>query len=247
MPDYARKIDDAWVLINGAFVVADGGSSEILVDANLPGGPTKIVTYDMPYPHGWVELATPSQRAALGIKPISAPDSPAPGLSVGELEIFDNAGSPKYRYATAEIPLAARLDVLLREIDTKRDALQQADFEYDFGELVAIDDFGNELPAGIRRLQMRPEDRANWGDLQAQAMVAGMANQPATLLPMRAEDNFNIQTTAGDVLVVTSAMFARNAGYLFRGGALKSRARQAVEAEDAAAFDAIDIEAGWQG
>lgn len=247
MPDYARKIDSAWVLINGAFTVEGGGSSQILVDPDLPGGPTKVETYDLTYPHGWVDLATPSQRAALGIKPIAPADSPAAGLSVLGLEIFDNAGSPKYRIVTAEVPLAARLDALLRDIDTKRDELQQADFEYDFGELLAIDDFDNELPAGIRRLQMRPEDRANWGDLQAQAMVAGMANLPDTLLPMRAEDNFNVQTTAGDVLVVTSAMFARNAGYLFKGGALKSRARQAVAADDAEAFDLIDIEAGWTG
>lgn len=247
MTDYARRQtlpDGPWELVDGEFTVIGGGSSVVPVDPEIPNGPTRIEAYDLTYPHNWLDLATPSQRSALGIKPIAAPDSPPAGHDVLDLEIFDHAGSPKYRYRTVETALDARRAGMLRQIDLKRDELQQADFVHDFGAIEAIDDFGLVIAAGERLLQMRPEDRTNWQDLRSEAALVPAEARATTLMPMRAEDNWNIQTSAADVLAVTSAMFARNAGYLFRGGVMKSRTRAA---EDHAALDTIDIEAGWQG
>lgn len=56
---------------------------------------------------------------------------------------------------------------------------------------------------------------------------------------MRAEDNWNIQTTAPQVLQVLAAMITHGSALLFHGGALKSAIRSA---EDPASIDIMD---GW--
>lgn len=128
---------------------------------------------------------------------------------------------------------------LCAAVDAERDRRLALDFTYDFGETPAVDDGGVEIEAGERHLQMRESDRANWQALQGAALTAIVSGQPNTVLPMRAEDNWNIQTTATQVLQVLAAMTAHGAALLFHGGALKSAIRAA---EDPAS---IDILTGW--
>lgn len=128
---------------------------------------------------------------------------------------------------------------LCTAVDAERDRRLALDFTYDFGDTQAVDDGGVVIEAGERHLQMRESDRANWQALQGAALTAIVSGQPSTVLPMRAEDNWNIQTTATQVLQVLAAMTAQGAALLFHGGALKSAIRAA---EDPAS---IDILTGW--
>jgi hypothetical protein len=101
MPDYARKIDGAWVLVSGAFTVRDGGKSIGPADPNLPNGPKRATTYDLKFPHNWLELSTAEDRGQWGIKAIAPADSPPEGALVLATEIFDHQGAPKYRCVLA--------------------------------------------------------------------------------------------------------------------------------------------------
>ena len=100
-------------------------------------------------------------------------------------------------------------------------------------------DAGEEIAAGERLLQMTPLDRANWQTLQGAALTAVISGAAETVLPMRAEDNWNIQTTALQVLQVLAAMTQHGAALLFAGGALKSAIRASEEPAS------IDITEGW--
>lgn len=135
-------------------------------------------------------------------------------------------------------PVAPTVEELCALIDAERDRRTAEDFAYDFGDTLALDDTGAEIAAGVRQLQMRPEDQRNWQALQGAALTAVVSGAPETILPMRAEDNWNIQTTALQVLAVLSAMTAKGAELLFHGGALKSQQRAAYPV-------VIDRMAGW--
>jgi len=126
-----------------------------------------------------------------------------------------------------------------RQVDAERDRRMAQDFAYDFGEAPALNDAGDEIEAGERLLQMTPLDRANWQTLQGAALTAVISGAPETVLPMRAEDNWNIQTTALQVLQVLAAMTQHGAALLFAGGALKSAIRASEEPAS------IDITEGW--
>lgn len=102
MPDYARKIDGAWVLLNGAFVVRDGGEASVPADPESPHGPKRKVTYDLQFPHNWLELSSAADRAKWGIKSIAPADSAPEGAIVTGYEIFDHKGGPKYRAVLAD-------------------------------------------------------------------------------------------------------------------------------------------------
>ena len=132
-------------------------------------------------------------------------------------------------------------DVLCAEVDAERDRRLALDFVHDFGTTSALDDLGNEIEAGERALQMSPMDRANWQTLQGAALTAVVSGQPNAVLPMRAEDNWNIQTTAVQVLSVLSEMTQHGAGLLFYGGALKTQIRASSDPAS------IDIITGWPG
>lgn len=135
-------------------------------------------------------------------------------------------------------PVVSTVEELCALIDAERDRRTALDFSYDFGETLALDDAGAEIAAGVRLLQMRPEDQSNWQALQGAALTAVISGAPNTILPMRAEDNWNIQTTAMQVLAVLAAMTAKGSLLLFHGGALKSQQRAAYPA-------IIDRMAGW--
>lgn len=131
------------------------------------------------------------------------------------------------------------VDRLCRAVDAERDRRTALDFVYDFGATPAVDDQGEEIEAGERHLQMRAEDRGNWQALQGAALTAVVSGQPDAIMPMRAEDNWNIQTTAAQVLQVLAEMIGHGAALLFHGGALKSAIRAAEDPTT------VDIMAGW--
>ncbi|MBD7941569.1 DUF4376 domain-containing protein [Brevundimonas guildfordensis] len=138
-------------------------------------------------------------------------------------------------------PPALTADDICRQIDAERDRRTALDFAYDFGETPAVDDSGGEIAAGERLLQMRPEDQRNWQALQGAALTAVVSGAPETVLPMRAEDNWNIQTTAAQVLQVLAAMTAHASALLLHGGALKSQVRAAADPAS------VDWMTGWPG
>ena len=135
-------------------------------------------------------------------------------------------------------PVRDTVDQLCAAIDSERDRRMAEDFIHDFGATPALDDQDTEIEAGVRQLQMRPEDRANWQTLQGAALTAVVGGQSNAILPMRAEDNWNIQTTALQVLGVLAAMTEDRAALLFAGGALKSQQRAVYP-------EVVDIATGW--
>ena len=135
-------------------------------------------------------------------------------------------------------PVPLTVEQLCAAIDAERDRRMALDFNHDFGTTPALDDLGNEIEAGERLLQMRPEDRANWQTLQGAALTAVVGGRPNAILPMRAEDNWNIQTTALQVLGVLAEMTQHGAALLFAGGALKSQQRAIYP-------EVVDISTGW--
>lgn len=135
-------------------------------------------------------------------------------------------------------PFVATVEQLCAAIDAERDRRLAADFVFDFGATIAIDDTGTEIAAGERVLQMRALDVSNWLALYSVATVAVMSGNGAAVLPMRAEDNWNIQTPATQVLDALTAAFARGSALTMAGGAIKSQQR-------AAHPEAIDITLGW--
>lgn len=132
-------------------------------------------------------------------------------------------------------------DQLCQEVDKERDRRMTLDFAYDFGATSALNDIGESINAGVRSLQMSPSDRNNWQTLQGAALTAVVSGVPNQLLSMRAEDNWNIQTTAVAVLGVLAAMTQHGASLLFYAGGLKSALRAAEEP------GTINIVTGWPG
>jgi hypothetical protein len=196
------------------------------------------------YPANWLAVATPQARTGRGIKAIAETQAP-PGKRIVSTSLQTINGVPTEVHVLEDIPLAERKSVLVQAIDAERDRRQQLDFAYDFGETEAIDDAGNVIAAGVRSLQMRFDpDQRNWQALQSVALAAAVAGGGDTVMPMRAEDNWNVQTTANEVQTVAAAMMARNGAILFYGGALKSQVRAATSANE---LNAIDIAVGWPG
>ena len=157
------------------------------------------------------------------------------------LKLWTDDALAVFGIVRTEAPVPApTVEQLCAAIDAERDRRMAEDFTHDFGATPALDDQGNEIEAGERQLQMRPEDRANWQTLQGAALTAVVNSQSNAILPMRAEDNWNIQTTALQVLGVLAAMTQHGAALLFAGGALKSQQRAIYP-------EAVDITTGWPG
>ncbi|MET3527271.1 hypothetical protein [Phenylobacterium koreense] len=213
----------------------------------LNGVPTKVAGAvrigEFVYAAAAIEAMIPAEQAALGVVEYQ-PAGPVPaGQRVLGTYLITQGGVVVERYQLEPIPLEERKAALLIAIDAERDRRQQLDLVYDFGEIVAVDDAGNEAPAGQKALQMKFEpDQRNWLGLQSQALAAVFSGQGELVMPMRAEDNFNVQTTALQVLGATAAMVARNAAILFFGGQLKTQVRNAA---NATVLDAININIGW--
>ena len=200
---------------------------------------------DFVYSRATIEAMGEEEREELEVATYQAAAPVPAGQRVVSSYLADFGGGLVEKHVLEPIPLEQRKAELLSQIDAERDRRQQLDFAYDFGETPAINPAKETVPAGVKSLQMRFDpDQRNWMGLQSQAVVAVMMQQPAALAPMRAEDNFNIQTTAAQVLQVTAAMVARNGDILFHGGDLKDQVRAAP---NGAALDAININIGWPG
>lgn len=124
-------------------------------------------------------------------------------------------------------------------IDKERDRRMELDFIYDFGDIIAMDDFNNTISAGIRNIQMRAMDRANWTTLQGAALTAAISGQDSMVMPMRAEDNYNIMTTASQVLEILALVTSERSKILFYGGGLKQAVRMSEDPHS------INIYEGW--
>ena len=155
------------------------------------------------------------------------------------LTIWSDDERAAFGIVRTEVPAPApTVEALCALIDAERDRRTAQDFAYDFGETLALDDTGAEIAAGVRLLQMRPEDQRNWQALQGAALTAVVSGAPTTVLPMRAEDNWNIQATALQVLGVLAEMTHHGSELLFAGGALKSQQRAIYP-------EVVDISTGW--
>lgn len=213
----------------------------------LDGVPTKLAGSvrmgEFVYSAAAIEAMSPAERSALGVVEYQ-PAGPVPaGQRVVSTYLASQGGAVVEKYVLEPIPLEERKAVLLAAIDAERDRRQQLDLVFDFGDIAAIDDEGNEASAGQKALQMKFEpDQRNWLGLQSQALAAVITGQGETLMPMRAEDNYNVQTSAMQVLPATAAMVARNAAILFFGGQLKTQVRNAATGAE---LDAININVGW--
>lgn len=248
---HAVRVNGAWIRVRGAFSISKVAPFAVAggpVDPGKPNGEQLPVTYvdklqTFNFAANWLEDSSDEDKAYWGVGTYTAVGDPPSGQrSLGKVLVDDN-GSPKEVHQLEDIPLEERKAAMLTAADARRDECQQSDFTYDFGEIEALDDAGQSIPAGERALQMRYDpDQRNWQALQSQAVLAVMAGQGTTVMPMRAEDNWNVQTTASDVLAATTAMFLRNAAILFHGGALKSQIRAAGSGS---ALDAINITTGW--
>lgn len=174
-----------------------------------------------------------------------------PALGEGEFAVWLGrswAVTPTPRDPAPEI--AAEHARICAMIDAERDRRQQLDLMVDFAALFdaaepgAISDptpaypDGVAEPAGVRRLQMRRDpDQVNWGQAFDLATAAILAGAPETVTPMRAEDNWNIQTTAEQVLAVYAYGGQRNAPLLFQAGALKTAWKAITDLPTLRAFD----------
>ena len=200
---------------------------------------------DFIYSRETLEGMDDEEREALEVVTYQAAGPVPAGQRVVSSYLADYGAGLVEKYVFEAIPLEERKANLLALIDAERDRRQQLDVVYDFGDIEAIDDDNAVTVAGAKALQMRFDpDQRNWLGLQSQALAAVITGQGGMTMPMRAEDNYNVQTTAMQVLGATAALFARNAAILFHGGSLKTQVRNA---SNGAALDAINISIGWPG
>lgn len=218
--------------------VHDGAATEVFA-----GRPFTSPITGQSYGARWLIDASEEACGEIGLLDVVEANPPSARQRIVSTSLRAINGLPVEVHVLEDIPLAERQAAMIRDIDAERDRRQQLDLVYDFGEILAQDDDGNVAPAGPKALQMRFDpDQRNWQALQSTALAAVVAGQGETILPMRAEDNWNVQTTAMQVLQATAAMVARNAPILFYGGALKSQVRAATTHQ---ALDAINVTAGW--
>lgn len=157
-----------------------------------------------------------------------------PGLTLGagfpDLQAFGFIRRPPDPLTPEQLVAerAATAESICRRIDAERDRRQQLDFPWDFGATPALDDMGRETPAGVRSLQMGLRNQSDWQGLHAFALAAVVSGQPERLLPMRCDDNANVQTGAVQVLTVLQAAALRNSRLVFIGGALKTQVRMSA-------------------
>jgi len=218
--------------------VHDGVATEI-----FPGQSFVSPITGQRYGAQWLLDADEEACDVVGLLDVVEANPPGQKQRIVSTELRAINGLPVEVHLLELVPIDERKAAMIRAVDAERDRRQQLDLVYDFGPTVAIDDDLNEQVAGPRALQMAfTPDQRNWQALQSTALAAVVAGQGDAILPMRAEDNWNVQTTATQVLQATAAMVARNAPILFYGGSLKSQVRGAPTHE---ALDAINIMVGW--
>lgn len=173
-------------------------------------------------------------------EPINAPEIQIDGVVYSLRSLLNMSAWDREALGVTEVPPPPKsAEQVCFEVDAERDRRLALDFPYDFAATPALNDAGDQIEAGVRLLQMSPVDRSNWQTLQGAALTAVISGAPETILPMRAEDNWNIQTPALQVLQVLAAMTQHGSALLFAAGAIKSAVRAAEDPSS------IDINAGW--
>lgn len=137
------------------------------------------------------------------------------------------------------IPSAEYINSLCTLVDIERDKWMARDYRHNFGDIQAVDDFGVMTSAGIRYLQVSEKDISNWQTIHGLAIAAIISGQPTTIVPMRVEDNWNVLTTALQVVSTLTDMTKYYSDILFFGGRLKSQIRVSEDPRS------IDIYTPW--
>ena len=136
-------------------------------------------------------------------------------------------------WTVSDMALSERKAALRDAVNDKLDALLTGGYTVQSGAMAG------------KVLQTRLEDRTNWLVSQASYSAAVAAGQGAVEgARFRTADNATYTLTFADGLAVLLAMAAWGAACMDRSWALKDAI---VAAEDQAALDLIDIEAGWPG
>jgi hypothetical protein len=192
------------------------------------------------YPASWITASSDQEKAAIGlVAVVEATEVPAGFQSTGLVKVVLPDGRPAESHTLVPLSRQVAIDAKVAAIDAERDRRDQLDFAYDFGATPAINDYGVQIEAGVRQLQMRAGDQARW----TIAMGLALAGGAEAVLPIRAEDNWNIQTTGAQLIACLAAAAGRNAHHLFNGGRLKTLVRASASWAEA---DAFDISQGWE-
>ncbi len=134
-----------------------------------------------------------------------------------------------------ETPALTAEDIC-RQIDAERDRRQALDFEYDFGDAVAVLDDDTQERAGVRSLQMGARNKTDWLGQQARALA-----DPGRLIFVRASDNANLIVPAQVWLAAFEAGADRDERLMAFGGRMKSQVRAAADPSS------VDWTTGWPG
>ncbi|WP_026379352.1 DUF4376 domain-containing protein [Afifella pfennigii] len=126
--------------------------------------------------------------------------------------------------------VAARRQVMRASVDAERDRRLAAGYP-------------TEIDGSPATLQTRPADRANWQTAAIRyATEIAAGNGAIAGATIRDADNANHTLSFADAHAILMAMADHGVAILARSWTLKD---QIAAAEDEAALDAIDIEAGW--
>ncbi|HYC03503.1 MAG TPA: DUF4376 domain-containing protein [Azospirillaceae bacterium] len=141
--------------------------------------------------------------------------------------------------------LEARRAEMRTQVTAQREARMAAGYEHDFGAREAELEDGTVEPAGIRRLQTRPEDQLRWTTLGLSClaeMSAGRGDAPVR--PLKTADNAEVPVTAAEAFTVVTALQGHMGQILDRERALKKAIARAASLK---ALDATQINEGWPG
>lgn len=136
-------------------------------------------------------------------------------------------------------PVAPTAEDICRQIDAERDRRQALDFEYDFGDAVAILDDGSQERAGFRSLQMAERNKRDWMGQHGRALAAMNRGEPNTTIFIRAEDNANLMVPAWMWIEAFEAGSDRDERLMAYGGSRKSEVRAAADPSS------VNISDGW--
>lgn len=198
-----------------------------------PGEPTQQLQ-EFTFIGQWLEAHSAEALEGYGVKTVMLATAPEAGQRVVSTELAVD-GDDVVEVATyepiPEPPLATAQAGALAALDAERETRIATDFQFDFGATVAVDDQGEEEPAGVRALQMGVNNRRDWQALQGLALTVGGGD---AVMPIRCSDNVNVQTTATQVLQVLAAATVRGSAIVFYAAARKALVRQATTAAEVA-------------
>lgn len=197
---YAIKRDGAWIELSGSFTAGEGHAS-------------------ISYPDGWLENATPEQRAEIGAAEIVEEPPVATSLQLLGQEVVDVAGVPHRRWVT---PPAADVRVARR------------------AELAAVR--WNKQQTVKWQGRIAQADDTTLGRLMAAVLRAQLAQDPTFSIRWKFGDDDFAALSIADVTSYGTAIGNHLQACYDREAQL---ATAIGAAGDAAAVAAIDLTAGW--